>query len=238
MTTALNPVLDWHPPSEDRKPANAPYRLFAQLEEVKSFNMERAPRSQSWIRKYWLDQGQEGACTGFALAHCLGIAQKRWAVTDANAHWMYKLAKLHDEYVGENYEGSSVQGAMEGAKAVGLIKGYWWIETPEELKHAIRFGALDAGSWWYSGMWKPDSNGFVHATGERSGGHSYEVGAVDLRRHAARIDNSWGKRWGVNGSAWIDLDELFSLIFEQRGELALPRKINPNPSLWPTNQAP
>jgi hypothetical protein len=240
MTTTPQPVLDWHPPSADRKEANQPYRLGAQLEAASKPNAlyKQRARGYSWVRKLWLDQGSEGACTGFALAHCLGIGNMRWDVSDTQARWLYKLAQQHDQWHGENYEGSSVQGAMEGAKAVGLITGYWWIESEAELKAALPYGALDAGTWWYSGMWKPDSNGYVHATGTREGGHSYEIGAVDLLRNRARIDNSWGKsKWGVNGSAWIDLDELCSLVFEQNGELALPRKKRPNPALFPVTGA-
>lgn len=236
MTTAIQPVLDWHPPTETRKESNQPYRLFAQLEvaEPKDLNLELQERSISWTRKEWLDQGREGACTGFALAHCLGIGRQYWDVDDAHARWFYHLARKHDEWAGENYEGSSVQGACEGAKSVGIIRGYWWIETPAEFKAALRFGAVDVGSWWTSGMFKPDSNGYVHPTGTREGGHSYEVGAVDLKRNRGRIDNSWGKdRWGFGGSAWIDLDELFSLVFEQSGEMALIRKKKFDPALLP-----
>lgn len=235
MTTALNPVLDWHPPTEDRKEANQPYRLFAQagVEEPKQLNLHIAPKSRMWSRKLFLDQGQEGACTGFGLGHCLGTGFKFWPVNDAHAHKFYKWAQLHDQWAGEDYEGSSVQGAMEGAKANGIISGYWWIETPEEFKAALaRYGAVEVGSWWKSGMWRPDANGYVHNTGKKEGGHAYCVGGIDLVRNRGRIDNSWGKdRWGFKGSAWIDLDELFSLTFQEGGECALPRKIKYNATL-------
>lgn len=228
MTDTLNPVLDWHPPSESRKESNQPYRLFAQAgaKDEKDLNLEIFPRSRNWTRKLYLDQGREGACTGFGLGHCLGTGFKYWPITDAHARQFYYWARQHDQWAGENYEGSSIQGVMEGAKANGIIKGYWWIETPEEFKAALaRYGALELGTWWKSGMWKPDANGYVHNTGSREGGHAYQVGGIDLKNNRGRIDNSWGKdKWGVNGSAWIDLDELFALVFEESGEAALPRK--------------
>ena len=226
--TDLNPVLDWHPPSDARLQANKPYRLFAQVgvPDVKDLNLEITPRSRNWTRKLWLDQGREGACTGFGAAHCLGIGMKSWQLLDSDAQQFYKWAQYEDRWVGENYVGSSVQGAMAGLKKYNIINGYWWIETPEEFKAALsRYGAIEIGSTWKSGMWKPDSDNMIHNTGSIEGGHAYCVGAMDLVRNRARIDNSWGKnRWGVAGSAWIDLDELFSLIFDEAGECALPRK--------------
>ena len=232
--TTLNPVLDWHPPSENRKEANQPYRLFAQLEleKPKDLNLHLKVRSRFWKRKLWLDQGKEGACTGFALAHCLGIGGKYWPLNDQHAFTFYQWAKLFDQWAGEDYEGSSVQGACEGAKDHGIIDGYWWIETPAEFEAAVsRYGALDLGTWWKSGMWTPDSKGLIHNTGSREGGHSYSVGGIDYVRRLARIDNSWGKnKWGYEGSAWMDLDELYTLLFEERGECALIRKKKYNPN--------
>lgn len=226
--TTLNPVLDWHPPSESRKEANQPFRLFAQagVEDPKDLNLELTARGRIWLRKLFLDQLNEGACTGFGLGHCLGTGYKYNLITNEQARMLYKWAQKYDQWAGEDYEGSSVQGAMEGAKAKGIITGYWWIETPEELKAAIsRYGAVEAGTWWKSGMWRPDSNNLVHNTGTREGGHAYAIGAYHKAKRRYRIDNSWGRnKWGVNGSAWIDEDEFHTLVFGENGEIALPRK--------------
>lgn len=228
MTESLNPTLDWHPPSPERKAPNQPYRFFAQLgvADPKDLNLELKPKSRAWARFYFLDQGQEGACTGFGLAHCLGIGYRPWQVRDTDAFLLYKWARENDEWAGENYEGSSVQGAMDGARKHGVINGYWHIETPDEFIAAVgRYGAVECGTYWKSGMWRPDPKNIVHNTGGSEGGHAYSVGAVNLGAKLARIDNSWGRnKWGVNGSAWIALDELFSLIFDEGGECILPRK--------------
>lgn len=66
-----------------------------------------------------LDQGSEGACTGFGLA-CV-INMLRWrdagapkAMSGVSPAMLYNFARRYDEYAGENYEGSSCRGALKG----------------------------------------------------------------------------------------------------------------------------
>ena len=57
-----------------------------------------------------LDQGQEGACTGFGLAtvaNYLMFTRKDKPPRDKVSPWMfYALARRYDEWPGEKYEGS------------------------------------------------------------------------------------------------------------------------------------
>ncbi len=66
-----------------------------------------------------LDQGQEGACTGFGLACTVNYL--RWRkqqmppkLESVSAAMLYSFARRYDEYEGENYEGSSCRGAIKG----------------------------------------------------------------------------------------------------------------------------
>jgi hypothetical protein len=65
-----------------------------------------------------LDQGTEGACTGFGLATNVNYLLRRRKVipdsTDVSPWMLYQLAKRYDEWPGEDYEGSSARGAMKG----------------------------------------------------------------------------------------------------------------------------
>src|SRR6478736_1945124 len=77
-----------------------------------------------------LDQGQQGACTGFGLAtvvHYLLRARRR--VPDdheISPYMLYDLARRYDEWAGENYEGSSCRGAMKGWQKHGVCQlGLW-----------------------------------------------------------------------------------------------------------------
>ncbi|MDM0044248.1 C1 family peptidase [Variovorax dokdonensis] len=69
--------------------------------------------------KLILDQGQEGACTGFGLACVVNYA--RWRKADCPAklesvspRMLYNFARRYDEYAGEDYDGSSCRGALKG----------------------------------------------------------------------------------------------------------------------------
>ena len=231
------PVLDWQPPAPQRQVANQPYRMFRQLgaENPTDFNPKLFFRTRHWKRKLWLNQGQEGACTGFGSAHVLGSGYRYWPVSDAHAFRFYVWARQNDYWAGEDYDGSSCLGAARGLHKANIIKGYWHVETPEEFKAALaNYGPLLCGSWWHTGMWDTDSEGLIHPTGIREGGHAYCVAAQDLKRNRVRIDNSWGPGWGVNGSALMDLDELFSLLFEQNGEVILFKKKAYNHLLLPS----
>lgn len=66
-----------------------------------------------------LSQGKEGSCTGFGLT-CV-VNYLRWVksgldtgMKSVSPRMLYTLARRHDEYEGENYEGSTCRGAIKG----------------------------------------------------------------------------------------------------------------------------
>jgi hypothetical protein len=77
-----------------------------------------------------LDQGQEGACTGFGLATVANyLLLKRRVMPDqeqVSPRMLYEMAKRYDEWVGENYEGSSARGAMKGWYKHGACSWEVW----------------------------------------------------------------------------------------------------------------
>ncbi len=81
-----------------------------------------------------LDQGTEGACTGFGLAtvaNCL--LRKRKVVPDTasvSPRMFYELARRYDEWQGEDYEGSSARGAMKGWHKHGICAETLWPYNP------------------------------------------------------------------------------------------------------------
>jgi len=85
--------------------------------------------------KMILDQGQEGACTGFGLS-CV-INYLRWvragtptSFESVSPRMLYTLARRYDEYAGENYEGSSCRGAIKGWFNNGVCLEKDWPYAP------------------------------------------------------------------------------------------------------------
>lgn len=91
-----------------------------------------------------LDQGKEGACTGFGLAatinyliwrdtiaeihssdvkknHCIDIRGQR-----VSERMLYQMARVYDEWDGEDYSGSSCRGAMKGWHRHGVCRKSLW----------------------------------------------------------------------------------------------------------------
>lgn len=89
-----------------------------------------------------LDQGQEGACTGFALAavvnyhlHQKGFAISRTAKNEVSPRMLYELARKYDEWPGEHYEGSSARGTIKGWVAHGVCQRKIWKDTMHGVRH-------------------------------------------------------------------------------------------------------
>jgi hypothetical protein len=74
-----------------------------------------------------LDQGQEGACTGFGLAAVINyLRYRRDEKLSVSARMLYEMARKHDEWPGEDYAGSSCRGAIKGWKNMGVCSEKIW----------------------------------------------------------------------------------------------------------------
>jgi hypothetical protein len=83
-----------------------------------------------------LDQGNEGACTGYALAAVINFHLARSSVARrVSPRMLYELARRYDEWPGERYEGSSARGAMQGWVAHGVCSAASWPSNRHTTKH-------------------------------------------------------------------------------------------------------
>ncbi|MBP7133272.1 MAG: C1 family peptidase [Aquabacterium sp.] len=107
---------------------------------------------KAWLPAYadggnLLNQGSEGACTGFGLAAVInyllfvrdlnGQVDKARRVSPA---MLYQLARMYDEWPGEDYEGSSCRGALKGWHRHGVCRDQLWpyvLDAKGRRLHAI-----------------------------------------------------------------------------------------------------
>ncbi len=97
-----------------------------------------------------LDQGEEGACTGFGLATVANyLLARRKVVPDkapVSARMLYHMARRYDEWPGENYSGSSARGAMKGWQKHGVCNQDSWPHqlTPKDPAGLTQARTADA----------------------------------------------------------------------------------------------
>ena len=73
------------------------------------------------------NQGMEGACTGFGLAAMINFLNRGKCIDKTVSERMvYEMAKRHDRWPGEEYEGSSARGAMKGWHKNGVCPAAVW----------------------------------------------------------------------------------------------------------------
>lgn len=159
-----------------------------------------------------LDQGQEGACTGFGLGAVINYLRWRQAVErktkvapKVSERMLYHLAKHYDEWPGEDYEGSSCRGGMKGWHRHGVCLEKTW--PYRNAKKQVAFvspkkGWDDEAALCPLGAYYRVNKDSV--TDMQSA--IYEVGALYV---SADVHQGWfprGNKWKtVNGLAIIDL---------------------------------
>ena len=81
-----------------------------------------------------LDQFSEGACTGFGLAAVINLFNHRRDPDHprVSARMLYEMAQKHDEWPGEDYDGSSCRGAIRGWKNMGVCSDVLWPYLPPD----------------------------------------------------------------------------------------------------------
>jgi hypothetical protein len=204
--------------------------------------------AQPWLTersRYWvpglsvLDQGTEGACVGFgctgeAMASPVRQRFPKVKMTDG-ATWrdaaemiarkVYKEAQQIDEWEGVAYEGTSVRAGMLVGRERGWWDGFSWAFTMDELRTALETGPVVLGVLWTEGMYEAPG-GRLAVTGPVVGGHCILATGYSANWRGGgphyRLRNSWGRSWGVNGSAYIQAGHLNKILFEEGGEAAVP----------------
>lgn len=189
---------------------------------IKAIAKETDKVFQAWRCSKWLDQGQEGACVGFGITHELVakpsiVPRKGPAYARKNIYWeAQKIDPWNGgAYPGASpfYEGTSVLAGVKVAHKLGWFESYRWAFGIEDLIQGILTeGPAVIGVSWFSGMHNIDRNKYIHANGRVVGGHCILCNSVHTKKKRFNLHNSWGKRWGNRGDAYISFSDMDKLL--------------------------
>lgn len=197
----------------------------------KSFHAVKATHLHDVMWKYnghVLDQGEIGSCTGNSAVEVLMSGQYydhlKQVFTEDDALAVYTAATKLDRLPGfypVTDTGSSGIAVMKACKKNGWIVGYQHAFGLDHAMRSLMLGPVITGTTWTTGMFDPDSDNFVHPTGDPEGGHEYTVLGYDQKKDAVRCLNHWTPDWGDGGYFWMKREDWGTLL-KDGGDVTIP----------------
>lgn len=183
------------------------------------------------------DQGDLGSCTGNAAVGCLATGPfwrtmepadaPFWPLDQAAAVRCYSEASAIDPFRGQYPPDDTGSDGLSVAKVLtksGAISGYRHAFGLDQALTALMSWPFITGTVWKTGMFEPDADGVVRATGSDAGGHEFigdqYVPAGERfgpRSSPAAVPmvgftNSWGTSFGHGGRFYMVADEYGELL--------------------------
>lgn len=178
-----------------------------------------------------LNQGTEGACTGFGLAAAINLLNtRRNYKISVSPRMLYEMARKFDEWEGEEYSGSSCRGAIKGWANMGVCEDSYWpfkASKPGAFNLAAAKNAKfnTIGAYYRMTPRIADFHAALNETGiifcsahahngwsrnqAKSGKipfHPERTGGhafclIGYNKKGFWVQNSWGEKWGTGGIA-------------------------------------
>lgn len=187
------------------------------------------PRRFWFADGWWGNQGSTSQCVAYSWMHFLedgpviqDTLEEGRKMPFYNTTKFYRLCQKNDQWVGENYDGTSVRAGAKILKKLGVLESYRWAWNIGHVIKALQYiGPVIVGTPWYYGMFEPTESGLVRPTGFNGGGHAYVLNGYDSKLGVIRLKNSWGRKWGKKGFAYITCED-FERLLGEGGEACIP----------------
>jgi len=165
-----------------------------------------------------LDQGREGACTGFSLSTELAASPVNVDVNNAFALELYQAARRIDAAAGRHW-GS---GASILATALALKNDYklitefrWAFGIEQVIDTIISKGPVVLGLNWYFDMYSPNAENVIEVSGELTGRHAIAaIGYLHEDGGYLALMNTWGPGYGAKGIGYLKIADATRLLAE------------------------
>lgn len=187
------------------------------------------------------DSGQEGATVGFAIAYAVQSAlYQRGELATLSARGIYEAAKVYDEWPGEDYHGTSVQGGLIAARQRGVYTEEVWPYrckappaqlSPPLLKirsftklaglASIREALGDrrvvvASINITKDFGNTHKDGLIKIANDAAdvGMKAVTIVAYDAKSGKYKFANDWGAAWGRNGFGYLSEKDMAQLLID------------------------
>jgi hypothetical protein len=174
-----------------------------------------------------LDQGNYGACTGFAMGGLLMTAPyyvPGRVLRTRDCFALYSLAsRRFDEWPGgwpPEDTGSSGLAVMKAARAYRYLAEFGHAFGYDQARSVIAKKPFITGAYWFDTFDRPDSSGTIHLTSRSQivGGHEWEMVGYDPADDEWRAANSWSPLWGDRGYFNVPGD-VYRELLERQGDV-------------------
>jgi hypothetical protein len=172
-----------------------------------------------------LDQNPLSSCTGNAGIGSLATTPLfdnlttpyQFTLDEPGAIQLWSGALKMDGGIGyppQDYgsSGLSIAKVLYNTK---MISGYQHTFTLEDALKAGSLYPFITGIPWYSDMFRPDTDGRVHPTGNIAGGHEIQMDEIDADNGRIWFCNSWNETWGVEGRFYLTWADYGNLLGQQ-----------------------
>jgi hypothetical protein len=186
------------------------------------------------------DTGPEGTTVGFSVAYAIQAKSYSEGRRDlvVSPRGIYTLAKRHDEYPGEDYEGTSLLGALRAGRTLGVylekdwpyslkapppasvkpafkLQGFTQTKTVSQVLDALRSGQVVVASVSVTSDFdSPSKDGKVVLKLPLTtiGLKTIAIVGYETKSAEFKFANDWGTGWGANGFGRIKDSDLTKIM--------------------------
>lgn len=165
-----------------------------------------------------LNQGREGACSGFSLSTELAASPVNVDVSNVFAMELYQAARRIDAAAGRHWEsGASIlAGALALKNDYKLITEFrWGFGIDQVVDTIIAKGPVVLGVNWYYDMYSPNADHVIEVSGVLSGRHAITaIGYLHEDGGYLALMNTWGRTYGADGVGYLKVADATRLLAE------------------------